>query len=581
MEITKDEKQRALNMVWNAAKDYSLLPALRVYSDTGKADLYWNSIIGSVYKHFDFSKIEELFRSFEGNPVEYQLKNLLWLGLESAAYARECKERPALSSLRSAYAKEVLLRDIGHDPTIYERVERARALLFLGKSSEEFSPYCKKLCSLLAFDEQMDTASIIARAKAIFETYFHFQAELDALSAANAPQKKRSSMRLPNFLRLRFGKNKAQTAKGGRSRQGRFGSRCADYLSSGADTENLDYQLSAFSMRSEGELRGFMENFFGASLYTNAQMASMEKQLCTGNHSLCHLHYTNGAFNEKTGYKTKDDYLKMTALRQLEKNRAYFEKNERQAMENIARLTSRIRNSMLTYLQSSVVKSGAGKLNAARVWRSVYLDDEKVFDKELKSDNGDITVDLLLDGSTSQTKRQEKLATQAYILAESLTRCQIPVRVSSFCSLRGFTVFRIFRDYTEANKNKNVFCYFTAGCNRDGLAIRASRAMLMKNASEHRLLILLSDARPNGVQRVRLDNGEYKSYSDELAVRDTAAEVRAGEREDVCVLCVFTGEEDALPNAKLIYSTGFSRIKELDHFADAVGTLIQNEIKNF
>ena len=83
------------------------------------------------------------------------------------------------------------------------------------------------------------------------------------------------------------------------------------------------------------------------------------------------------------------------------------------------------------------------------------------------------------------------------------------------------------------------------------------------------------------MQRVKLDDGLYHNYADTLAIRDTAAEVRAAEREGICVLCVFSGEDDALPAAKLVYGDHFSRIRDLDHFADAVGNLIQDQIKNF
>ncbi len=577
MEISKEEKQRALNMVWNAAKDYSLLPALRVYDAEGKADLYWNSIIGALYAHYDFSRFAALFRAFEGHPVEYQLKNLFWLGLENAAYARELPARPALEALRRSFAQSVLLQKPSSDPTLYERVERARCALFLGETPQ-LSPYCARLCALLDFDATMDSEAICARAEEIFALYFRFEAE-EAAEKEGAQIEKQRRIRLPSFLRL--GKKKGESEGRAGAARPRIGALSAEYADTGIDPESLDYHLSAFNVRSESELRSYMENFFGVSLYTPAQIASMEKSLCTGNHSDCHLHYTRGEFNEKTGYKSKDDYLKMTALRQLKKNRAYYAQHAVQAQENIARLTSRIRNAMLTHLQSSTVKAAAGRLDATRAWRYAALEDESIFQKELRADSGDITVDILLDGSNSQSKRQERLATQAYIIAESLTRCALPVRLYSFCSLRGFTVFRIFRDYAETGKNENVFCYFTAGCNRDGLAVRAAHDMLRKSPSEHRLLILLSDARPNGLQRVRLDNGEYRGYTDELGVRDTAAEVRAARRSGVCVLCVFTGEDDALPSAKLIYGTGFSRITELEHFADTVGTLIQNEIKNF
>lgn len=576
MEIDRSEKLRALNMIWNAAKDYSILPSFKVYDARGRADIYWNSIIGAVYRHFDFSRIEALFRSFEGDASEYQLKNLLWLGLESAAYFRERGERPVLDELRLEYARAVLAERPKPDPLLFERVQRASCALIAGERPD-CSEYCLKLCELLSFSADMDTEMVIARAKEIFSLYLHFEAEEKAKKEEAAPESGRS-LHIP-FLRL--GKKGAQRGGEGRASSRLFASGSAEYSSeSGSDPESINVRLSAFNMRSEDELRAYMENFFGASVYNSSQLSSMEKELCSGRHSGCHLHFTRGVFKDKKGFKGKDDYLKMSALRQRDKNRAYYEERRTEAEHHISSLASRIRNSMLTHLQSSAVKSNSGILCAGRVWREEYLNDMKIFQKELKGECGELSVDILLDASSSQAKRQERLATQAYIIAESLSRCAIPVRLYSFCSLRGFTVFRIFRDYNETDKNAEVFNYFTSGCNRDGLALRVSHDMLLKSPYEHKLLIILSDVRPNGVQRVRTENGEYKNYSDELAVRDTAAELRSAERDGISVLCVFTGEEDALPSAKLIYGTGFTRIKELEHFADAVGTLIQEEIKN-
>ena len=63
-------------------------------------------------------------------------------------------------------------------------------------------------------------------------------------------------------------------------------------------------------------------------------------------------------------------------------------------------------------------------------------------------------------------------------------------------------------------------------------------------------------------------------------MRDTAAEVRKARADGIAVICVFTGEEEDLPNAKLVYNKDFSRIPSIDKLADAVGTLLQNQIRN-
>ena len=47
----------------------------------------------------------------------------------------------------------------------------------------------------------------------------------------------------------------------------------------------------------------------------------------------------------------------------------------------------------------------------------------------------------------------------------------------------------------------------------------------------------------------------------------------------VSVLCVFTGKDDDVENAKTIYGQDFARIKNVDQFADTVGGLIQRQIR--
>jgi hypothetical protein len=45
-------------------------------------------------------------------------------------------------------------------------------------------------------------------------------------------------------------------------------------------------------------------------------------------------------------------------------------------------------------------------------------------------------------------------------------------------------------------------------------------------------------------------------------------------------MCVFTGDEEDLPNARLVYSKDLTRIPSVDKLADAVGKLLQDQIRN-
>ena len=194
---------------------------------------------------------------------------------------------------------------------------------------------------------------------------------------------------------------------------------------------------------------------------------------------------------------------------------------------------------------------------------------------------GDLCVDILLDASTSQQTRQERVSTQGYLIAEALTRCGIPCRVMSFCSMTGYTILRVFRDYSEVQANPRIFEYVSNGCNRDGLAVRTVHELMMASPYEHKILILLSDVKPHdAVQIPAEDEGEYIPYEKDAGVRDTAAEVRRARADGIAVVCVFTGEEQDLPSAKLVYNKDFSKIPSVDLLADTVGTLLQNQIRN-
>ena len=98
------------------------------------------------------------------------------------------------------------------------------------------------------------------------------------------------------------------------------------------------------------------------------------------------------------------------------------------------------------------------------------LHDDRVFLRNDEESRPGFAVDLMLDASASRLHCQETIAIQGYILAKSLAACGIPVRVTSFCSLRGYTVLRILKDFSDKNGERNIFNYFAAGWNRDGLA---------------------------------------------------------------------------------------------------------------
>lgn len=56
--------------------------------------------------------------------------------------------------------------------------------------------------------------------------------------------------------------------------------------------------------------------------------------------------------------------------------------------------------------------------------------------------------------------------------------------------------------------------------------------------------------------------------------------MRRARADGIAVMCVFTGDDEDVVSAKLVYGRDFARIRSLSMFADTVGMLISNQIKN-
>ena len=574
MEIRDSEKRRARNLIWNAAADYSFEPDFKAYDEEGRADLYWNSIIGAVRKNYGAETIEGLFEALHGCTQEQLYEQLLWLGLENAVYQREAPRRPALPSLRRSYARRVLTENADPDPSdVLAVLENAHFRRALGEADPAMLPRDRELLNALEFPPDLDGPAIAERALDFLHTYFHFTP--GQTQAQEAEERRRHRPLLALFRR----RSEADLLPSVRAFGHGFGEHLVKGQGGGPDAMPAQRRLTDYNQaQTEAALRKYMRGYFGAPLYDQQQLDALERELCVDDHRGCHLYYATG---DDTPEKLKGYVAaqRRNALKQMELNRAAYEADAVRHRTSIRRLTARIRNAMLAYLQPTPVRSASGTLDAGRIWRGIYLDDNKVFTRILQSDPGDLSVDILLDASSSQIDRQAVVAAQGYMIAESLTRCHIPVRVSSFCSLSGYTVVTRYRDYFEADKNERIFNYFTTGCNRDGLAVRALAKGLEDSPSEHKLVILLSDVKPNDVIQIN-QGGNFVDYARDVGIQNTAMEIRALTYKGIQVMCVFTGNDDDLPAAHTIYGRNFARIRTLDQFADTVGALIQNQIRS-
>lgn len=562
MEIQEQEKRRASNLIWNAAQDYDFEPDFKAFDEAGQADLYWNSIIGAVRKNYDAQAIEELFSALHGSENEVLYEQLIWLGLEYAVYQREAALRPALPALRRNYAKRVIASVQGAN--LLEILEEAHFRRALGENPA-MTPWDRKILDALEFPSDWDTEMLCSHALQLLKDAFGFVPGQGKQIKKRGlfPSRKKDKVNEPSGVR-KFGLGYSEHVS-------------SDNISQAGPARRVITDTSA--EKTEAILKKHISAYFGEPLYDERTTAELERKLCVDSHKNCRLYYAVGSDAYDRKLRGHSAERRKAALKQMKANRAAYEADALCNRNSILRLTERIRNAMMAYLQPTVSRSASGTLDIGRVWRGLYLDDDKVFTRIMQSDPGDLCVDILLDASYSQVNRQAMVSAQGYMIAEALTRNKIPVRVSSFCSMSGYTILTRYRDYFETDKNQRIFHFFTTGCNRDGLALRAMCQEMESAPCEHKILILLSDARPHDIIQI-LQNGHYVNYSEDNSILNTAAEVRSLQHHGIAVICVFTGDDDDVPAAHTIYGRNFARIRNLDQFADTVGTLIQNQIRS-
>ncbi len=543
----------------------------------GQPDLYMNCVIGLVHKWFGEDLPKKLFASWAGDAHQAMYDDLAWLALENAVYEKELPERPALAELRQAHAAAFFASEyqlsrqewMAKNQLVYA-LQSARWKAVLRQKPPVLAPWEKGLSAALACPGTLSGEELTETVRTAFRKYLRF----DGTAHAKKPFILHFGERWVPLLTKLFTTEMVRTddlaidrsAAAGENGMVRASNALRVQLESG-DRENED--------------RDYVEGCFGRSLYPPRELELIEQRLCTGNHLGCHLWFTRGETAQGKTMRADVQHLFDQAAEQAERNRADFLKNNDLYQSSILRLTEHIRNCMQVQQQPDAVSARQGHVDSQRIWRLPVLKDGKVFLRSEEENNPGFTVDLLLDGSASRLHCQETIAAQGYILARSLATCGIPVRVSSFCSLRGYTVVRILKDFSEKNAERKIFNYFAAGWNRDGLALRMAGKLLDTAPADRHLLILLTDASPDDSRKI-LPTGKVplsRSYDGEAGVQDTAEEVRALRQQGVRVAAVFMGENASAPDARTIYGQDLVRIQRMDQLAAAAGKLIQEEIR--
>ena len=320
----------------------------------------------------------------------------------------------------------------------------------------------------------------------------------------------------------------------------------------------------------------YVELNYGKSYLSEAEEKKINYQMCRGIHSDCSLYFTEGILKNPV----KSNYQYEYAKRLRNKNIWLYHDKHRIVKHNITVLTETLRKSLVLRSETQTVLSDRGMIVPSRLWRIGRTNDAKLFQQELKGEISDFVVDVLIDASGSQMKRQGDVALQAYIISEALSNVDIPYRVMSFCTFWDHTILHRFREYDDpVSADEDIFNYVTSSNNRDGLAIKAAGYSLLQREEEKKILIILSDGRPYDVIINRPNAKNPAPYQGKYAISDTATEVRRLRSQGVSVLGVFAGEEKDLPAEKKIFGKDFAYIRDIGNFSKIVGRYLTKQLE--
>ena len=558
------EERRAMGMVWNGAEDYTITPPFLSYRPDGRADFYRNTVVGLAVKWLGYEPLTTLFSSWSGSGRAALFDGIAWLGIEQYVYEKELPLRPHLAALRRECAAEFVAgrgglsrqQMMAGGPLLQQQAARWETVL--GREPRFVFAKEKRLKEALELSGDLTPAEALQTVKEILAVYFRFSDF--RLSGAHRPSEGRSL-----FLR------KERSHRDSLLQRGEW-----EDASGGVSTRRTE----AARAREEAD-RAYIEACFGPPCLPARELARMEKVLCRDAHALCRLWVTGSRRGSESAEQREALLFAREAAEQAGKNADFIQKERVMVQAGIRSLSARLAVMLENFAQELPETGVRGRLMGERAYRMPLLQDPAVFLKPAQDPRPDLSVDLLLDASASRTASQEMIAAQAYMLAESMMHCGIPVRVLCFRSLRGYTVLQILKDEKE-RAAAPILQYFAGGWNRDGLALKSLEYLetLREEPSSRRLVLVLTDAHPSDSTEMPPEGRSpfKRAYEGLSAVEDTAAAAADLRKKGIRLAAVFTGSHSHLEALKTIYGNHFVRIRHMEQLAQEAGTLLEQEL---
>ncbi len=576
-----DEKiKRQIQMIWTLSGRYRIKPRSILYEEKRNEILeeFRLIVIGGIYRYIPRVYIDDFLLRVVGlgESTKYYIELFLCLG-EEYVIPKLSKHRRFLPVIEKISSKEIF--DEIKNNSIKNEQDKLTHTYYAYKSGNDYSRFStdQEIVNTIKRAKDVDTATEFMKLLyQIFEMYL-----------GGVPKKYEPKGHTNDEEAYKLNSEVLKKAESNIFDEDHEEAEVfAAEFNHNALEEEVDAQLEAVDelmlFSSHADSRVMFDKIlanYGPSKLTDRQRVELEREVSKDNHLGCKVHYVREFMNKSKGYKK--EYMQ----EQYDANIRHYEENANQYENAIKNLVNIIREKILTDLEDTYYNLDRGIPDRRKLYRYVALNDNKIFMKTIKDTVGTIALTILIDASGSQLARQKQIASWGYILSQAFTLCDIPTRVLGFNNLFDYTVFREFRDFHDSiAKNKDIFYFTPEGSNRDGMAIRTTSYLTKFKEQDKKLLLVLSDGKPNdvriGVATHMVSGHDTSEYTGIEAIEDTARVVRKSRSDGVSVVGIYTGERDDIATQKLIYGKDFAYVPELSQMGKIVGNAIEKVIKN-
>lgn len=580
---------RVNNLAWTVAGKYNedIDMSEKDYSSKD-ASMYYAIIAGAMRKYIDWDIIKKyLANRIKTGYNKDILCTIIQIVLNDVAEKKVIEERPGVVDIRNK-AYDDILKNYSkiHKEDILKLLKYTYVLQRMDRHPVMDRLVRKILREINSIDVNGDIMDILKKVDEIYLTYFQYiidsQNQNVEFAEENIKNVEVDFDTFSDFMLEELYDN--QETENVETEINNFtGGMLVDGLGDereDVDLESTPHRILYVDEEMLNKIYKRVEYYYGKSYLNEGDRRKIEARNCRNVHEGCRLHFTDGVLRSPCDNAFQLKYV----TRQKDNNLFEFQYKMKVYRRQINKLRECFSRLLIEESSSDRIYSDCGTIYANKAWRIGRSSNNKIFYKDVDNGKGRYVIDILLDSSGSQTSKQFMVAIQAYILSTALTLAGIPNRVMGFQSFLDYTILKRFRDYNDnVRKCEDIFEYYCSGNNRDGLAIKATCDCLLERDEENKILIVLSDGKPNDVKigkdSSRSIRGEM-SYKGVVGIKDTATEVRRARKRGIMVLGVFTGKEADLEAEKKIYGKDFIYIKDIQRFSDIVSTYLKKVIRN-